>query len=426
MLYRMLRLPAQMALKTYFKKIYIENADSVPTDKPVFIASNHPTAWIEPCALACFLPNSLHFMVRGNLFGNPFYDKLMAGMHLIPIHRQSDGDPNHHKKNLETFKYCYDALAANKTMLIMPEGSTKQIKRLRPLKKGLARICFGAIDNSPGLDIHIVPIGSNFTRAESPRNELRIKVGKPIRVLDFYEKNKDLPARGMRELTVAVKEGMLETMVHIADEKDDAFAEQLFEIAQNNHRKSIFPILEKNSPKPLEIDRNIAEKINEAAENEKIAAKKVANLYFQKLENLGLRDEFVSGKNTFLKYLLLFVGFFPAITGAIFNYPIIRIADFINNTKVKQLEFKQPIWLSILIVLKPIYYLLWVIAGIFIGKAWFWIGLILMPIFGYIYLIYRELYIKIKNNQFYHNLPEKEKTAVLDLRKSVLELTMMK
>lgn len=421
MVYGFLRPLASLAIRIYFKKIYLENAEAIPKDKPVFIASNHPTAFIEPCVLACLLPNSLNFLVRGNLWGNPFYEKLLDGMHLIPIYRPRDGDPETMTKNQDTFRFCYDALSENKTLLIMPEGSTKQTLKVRPLKKGLARICFGAIEKHPDLDIYIVPVGSNFTQANQARNELRIKVGTPIRVRDFWEESRDQPSRGLRLLTQNVFEKMKETILHVEEESDFELGYQLLEVERNKRRDSIFPIFARAN-EPLDTELSITQKINSLGESQKENWKRVTNDYFTKVKENGLEEGYQNKRNGFLSYLFLMVGAIPGLVGALFHLPIVGFANFVRKNKVTQLEFEQPIFLGINIVGLFFFYLIWVVVGFFVRKWLYWITLALMPLFGFLYLTLKDLWSDIKNNNRFEKLSEQERVGLLDSRKAVLNL----
>ncbi|MFK7806382.1 MAG: hypothetical protein AB8F74_01150, partial [Saprospiraceae bacterium] len=62
MLYRITRPFAQIAIRTTFRKIYFTNEERIPWDKPVILAINHPTIFIEPCLLATHLDEPLHFL----------------------------------------------------------------------------------------------------------------------------------------------------------------------------------------------------------------------------------------------------------------------------------------------------------------------------------------------------------------------------
>ena len=165
MLYELIRPISNITFRTLLRKVNIVDAERFPKEEPVILSSNHPTAFLEPCILACFLERPLYFMVRGDFFQNPIYRTLMFGVHLIPIHRIEGGVANI-RKNHDIFQYCFDALDSNHTILIMAEGKTRQHKRLGPSKKGTARLALGFVDNKHRKDGLITPVGVNFSRAD--------------------------------------------------------------------------------------------------------------------------------------------------------------------------------------------------------------------------------------------------------------------
>ncbi|NJL77450.1 MAG: hypothetical protein HC892_22855 [Saprospiraceae bacterium] len=60
----MIRPFARFGLLAFCKKIYVSGAENIKTDRPVILASNHPTAFLEPCILACFYqPQSILWCV---------------------------------------------------------------------------------------------------------------------------------------------------------------------------------------------------------------------------------------------------------------------------------------------------------------------------------------------------------------------------
>ncbi len=204
MLYRIVRPLAALTLKTNFRKIYFSNVDLIPDDHPVILAVNHPTAFIEPCVLACFQPYSLHFLVRGDFFAKPLFRYLLERLHMIPVYRLKDGGFTKVKNNYSTFERCYVALQAQKTLMILAEGSCTHEKRLRPIRKGTARIAFGAYEKYQIEDLRIVPIGVNYAAAESYRTDLMIEVGTPICLEDYLDQYQKEPQMAIRQLTEEV------------------------------------------------------------------------------------------------------------------------------------------------------------------------------------------------------------------------------
>ncbi|MBK8490844.1 MAG: 1-acyl-sn-glycerol-3-phosphate acyltransferase [Saprospirales bacterium] len=90
MLYPITRPLAKIALSVFFRKLFLSGMENVDWNKPVILAANHPSAFIEPCILACWLPKPLHFMVRGDLFLKPVSNWVLRDLNMIPMFRMSD------------------------------------------------------------------------------------------------------------------------------------------------------------------------------------------------------------------------------------------------------------------------------------------------------------------------------------------------
>ena len=56
----------------YMRKVHVHNREGVPSDKPVLIAANHPTAFVDPCLLCTYLDPPIYNMARGDIFQKPF------------------------------------------------------------------------------------------------------------------------------------------------------------------------------------------------------------------------------------------------------------------------------------------------------------------------------------------------------------------
>ena len=143
--YYIVRPLARIGIWMYYRKIYIANTERIPKNKPVIIAANHPTGFMEPCIMAVFLRRPLYFLVRGDFFRKSYFNFLMRSLNMIPIFRKRDGNFRDLKSNYASFAACYEALRANRTIMIFPEGSAVHEKRLRPLQKGISRLAFGAM-----------------------------------------------------------------------------------------------------------------------------------------------------------------------------------------------------------------------------------------------------------------------------------------
>ncbi|MEL7160984.1 MAG: 1-acyl-sn-glycerol-3-phosphate acyltransferase [Bacteroidota bacterium] len=202
MLYPIVRPVARYVLSYYYRHIDLTGLEHIPPDGAVILAANHPTAFIEPCLLACFQDRSLHFLARGNLFKNTFYNTLLAAVNILPVFRIEDGGYGRLKDNYDTFASCHKVLSRGKAIMIMAEGRCIHEKALRPLRKGTARIALGALDADPTLrEVYVVPVGANFTHADRVRSTVMIRCGEPIRASEFLDEYRAGEATAIKNFT---------------------------------------------------------------------------------------------------------------------------------------------------------------------------------------------------------------------------------
>ena len=423
LIYSFVRPIAAYALKIFFRKIYFTNRERIPKGKPLILAINHPTAFIEPCILACFLPIKLYFLVRGDLFKKPLFRKILNVLHMVPIFRQQEG-LDQLKKNDATFDFCYEALKDQKTVVILPEGRTIQEKRLRPIRKGLARIAFGTYQKYGDIDLHIVPIGVNFTEADKFRSVAMFDVGEPIRLKDYYDQYQENPQRTIRNLTIKVKEGLENHIVNIPNPADDALAEDFFTLFRNDHPEKNFPIISEDR-QPLEGEMNIADQVSQMSEEEKSDWSEKIKQYFYKLESNGVEDQALQNPEIYnwKNALFLVLGFVPYFLGFWLNYPIFGYAKYVSKTKVKQLEFKAPVALAVGLGLSILLVLFLISVGIYWWGWWSILALIFLFYLGRFSLVYLEFWEKYNAAKAVHQLDKSTLEKIKVERSSLTKMT---
>lgn len=421
-MYFFLRPIARIALRTNFKKIYLSNVHHIPKDKPVIFAANHPTAFTEPCVLATCLPRTLNFLVRGDFFKKPIFRMLLESAHMIPIFRLQDGGYSKLKDNYATFEKCFDALKEKKAIMILAEGRTKHEKRLRPIQKGTARIAFGSFEKFGDLDIHIIPVGVNFTNSDQFRSDIMIEMGEPIKIKDYLTTYAEEPSKAIKNLTDDIRDGMAEKIIIIDKDEDIELTENLFTLARNDHSRRILPVLDNNG-EPLMHEKKIADHVNQMEEAEKKDLKHLAATYFKKLESHGVTDKgFVQphhGKSSNIFVLLLgFVGF---LIGYIGNFLPLRLAAYIGDTFPKSIEFRHSVKIASGLGLYFVYFVAFIISAIIIGNIAWWIFVLTLPLFGYFSILYKEFYVNWRDARKAQKLPEDTKAK---LKKERAQLTI--
>jgi len=342
MLYRLTKPFAKIAFKIYFRKMYLSHLGEVPAGKPLILASNHPTAFIEPCIISCWLPQPLSFLARGDIYLNSRLVRLLYKLyHLIPVFRIDDGGYGHVKSNYQSFDKCFDALSKKKAVMILAEGRVKHEKRLRPIVKGTARMVFGTLEKYGDLDIHIVPVGVNYTNSDAFRSVAMLDFGPPIRATEYTAMYLGNPPMAINALTDELERRLRQRVIHIASPNDDEFAERLFELVRNENDAPSLPVVS-TSDAPLHREMAIAKMINDLPANEKIEWKKRTDAYFDLLKKHGVTDWGLIHPHRYrgLPELLLLAGWPPYFIGRILNYLPLKFANLIATKLAPSIEFR--------------------------------------------------------------------------------------
>jgi 1-acyl-sn-glycerol-3-phosphate acyltransferase len=421
MLYQLTKPVAKIAFLIFFRKIYFSNRQAVPEDKPVILAANHPTAFIEPCILACWLGRPLYFIARGDLYLNPLFKKLYDWYHLIPVFRVEDAGYGKLKRNYSSFDRCFDALNGGKMVMILAEGVVKQEKRLRPLRKGSARIAFGALEKYPDLDLHIVPVGVNYTFADRFRSEVMINFGEPIRLKDYLAEWQNHSARATNALTDDLTRRLRQEVIHISSEKDETLAEQLFELIRHNEPEHPFPVISAKH-QAFEAEKNIADEINRMSAAAKDQLRQKADRYFCQLQDLKITDRGLmhAGKISFAGVFFIVLGFPFYLVGYVVNYPPLWLAYQLAKKVSPSIEFVASSAIAFGMALYGLYFFVTLGLGYAIASLAGLIVAAALPAVGYLSLIYRDFYEKWREAKKASNLAVAIRQDLLNLRKEVL------
>ncbi|MTB51162.1 1-acyl-sn-glycerol-3-phosphate acyltransferase [Lewinella sp. W8] len=373
MLYFLVRPVARYVLRYYYRHIDLTGLEHIPPDAPVILAANHPTAFIEPCILACFQPRTLWFLARGNLFKNAFYTALLNAVHILPVFRLEDGGYERLKDNFGTFEACHRALSQRKAIMILAEGRCIHEKALRPLRKGTARLALGALDKDSSLpEVYVVPVGVNFTEAERVRGTVMIRCGEPMLASKFLPAYRDNEAAGIREFTRHLRERLSPLVVQFPDRDRAGIGEARLVMDRNDHQTQREYGLTHDGK---QLDRELSLATSTPGEAPLLTS------YFNRLAQQQVPDGAVAGAvrsdrrkapSDWLKALV-------AALALLFQAPLWCLAEFIGATMPKHIEFYSPVRFAVVaggtFLLYPIVFLLLP----FLGKILFVLSLFATP-----------------------------------------------
>ena len=72
MFYQILRFIFRITNKFYFRNLQINGLENIPKNGPVFLAANHPSAFMDPMVIVTITKRPLFMLAKGVLFQNPF------------------------------------------------------------------------------------------------------------------------------------------------------------------------------------------------------------------------------------------------------------------------------------------------------------------------------------------------------------------
>ena len=394
MVYIVLRQIVKMVLSIYFRKVFIIGKDKIPKDKPLLIACNHPTGFIEPCVMACFLPISLHFMTRGDFFEKPLFNWFLRATHQLPIYRKKDGFKSL-RKNPNNFNEAVTKLKEGGKIIIYIEGSTSQDRLLRPFKKGLGRIAGEVITSDPACELMVLPTCVNFSDANRFRSSVSVEIFEPI-ALDDYDFSEEKKFETVNALTNDIYASMAQGVFHLSDLSQQDKFNRMF----SKHLYDGYP-----SFRPLVVESS----------HVKDVGFKLANS-LEVLEEVGHDDKFEWEEKTTIGDQLKSVLLFPfATVGWILNVIPAQISVSFTKKKVSSREFIGPIIIASSLVIYLVYFLLIIILGILLDFR-ILLGLILIPVSGVVYLYWKEKIEKIRMAKSFQNYPMSLKEKIKKLK----------
>jgi len=174
LLFKLLKIPALVAIYFYCRNIRIRNKELLISNGPLLLAVNHPNSFLDAIILATLFKQPIHSLARGDAFNKPWIAALLKSMNILPVYREREGQEHVHK-NYGTFDSCINLFKQNGIVLIFTEALCVNEWHLRPLKKGTARLA--AIAWQHGIPLRILPIGLNYSSFKLFGKNVHINIG---------------------------------------------------------------------------------------------------------------------------------------------------------------------------------------------------------------------------------------------------------
>ncbi|WP_460570230.1 1-acyl-sn-glycerol-3-phosphate acyltransferase [Flaviaesturariibacter terrae] len=177
MLYRVLKAYARLAIKIFCRRIFVNRPEWLHAQGPLLLAANHPNSFLDGIILTILLDKPLYSLARGDAFAHSGLRRLIDIFHLLPVYRTSEGVENL-GHNYSTFAACRNVFRAGGVVLIFSEGGCVNEWKLRPLRKGTARLATSAWQE--GIPLTVVPLGINYSPFRNFGKNVWLRFGSPL------------------------------------------------------------------------------------------------------------------------------------------------------------------------------------------------------------------------------------------------------
>ena len=266
----------------YFRKLRVTGLKNIPAKGPVIYALNHQNALLDPLVAHSVSWRNPYFLTRADIFSNKFVDKFLRGIKMLPIYRIRDGFDSI-KMNEAIFESAKEILTTGGVVGIFAEGSHSLLYKLRPLKKGIARIAFMTEDAADfNLNVQIVPVGIHYESHSSPKGRTLVSFGKPINVADYKQIYLQDQNKAFTELLKEISARIKPLILNIESKDYD-------QVYSSYQTKRVFKI---NLIKQLKADQELVHSIEHGGEFEETSDKKnivlkVLEYFFRTLWNIA-------------------------------------------------------------------------------------------------------------------------------------------
>ena len=420
--------------KVYYKKIIVQNAEYVPRNSHLIFTPNHQNALMDPLALISAVKTEPVFVARSDIFKKPLVAKFLILIKILPIYRIRDGYSSL-KKNNEVFTKTIDVIKNENGLCVLPEGNHDGHRRLRPFKKGFARIAFQTEEaNDFKMNIKIVPVGIDYSSYDKFRSVLLINFGKPLSVSDFYEIYKKNNVQGINALKDELPKHIKPLMVNIESVEFYSLYNELREIYKTFMCKRL-SLPNSEQPYKLKADQElirILEKYEKGHKDKMAEFQEIVLKYKSGLEKLKMNYDIIQKDSPSIisilfKSLMLLILSPVFLYGLINNYLIYKIPIlFMKKIKDKQFHSSFKILISLLVATFLHLFLVllfWIFTSSLKLTAIYYISIILSGMFAWWYHVQFK---KLKMQWRYFSFKRKDNSLLketISLYRTIIDTT---
>jgi 1-acyl-sn-glycerol-3-phosphate acyltransferase len=324
--YELVRKLTVLYHRAYYRKLKVMHREKIPAGKPVIFIFNHQNALMDALSVVYTFRSQCVFMARADIFRKKMAAALLFFLKILPAYRIRDGFHSV-DQNKKVFKEVISVLENNNPVALFPEGSHLGEKRLRPFKKGAARLALLAEEaNGFNLGLSIVPVGIDYSNYYHAGSDLLVTVGDPVSAAAYRDQYLQNPVQAINNLTNDLAAALNKVVINITTEEHYQVIRDAIAIIGPAELKKqhLKPSLHNSFKIKKELSEKITHNINQK-EKQLSALKEGIDNYRNELKNHKIRDLQISNPisnpvSSFIKSIIFLLLLPIHLYGMILNY----------------------------------------------------------------------------------------------------------
>ena len=389
-LYSIFKTPLRIALRIYFKKIYLINSHRAPIGKKTIYALNHPTSFVDPILLVTQTKPFLYFLIRGDVFKKGLAEKALNSIHGIPVFRKTDAS-NSSDKNRATFDKVADKLHEGASVMVMPEGSTNKLRRLRPFKKGFAHMAFNYYKKYNMDDVQIVPVSLSYSDPTRFRSVVHIHFSKPLLLKDYIADYEKEPMDTINRMKDDLYKAMRSDIVHIEKDENLDLVDRGIKMVHRSYPFTLLPV--KDTPRELlDLEMQVSETVNNMESDKRDEILGLMDSYEKDLKKYNTADKVIARDSSFNPLQLIFNLLLAplGLLGYIANFLPLVAGNSLANKMMKRDEFRCSVKIGAAMIFYMLYCLIiTLVLSLVFSFKWGIVALVGLPALGMLFIYFR-------------------------------------
>jgi 1-acyl-sn-glycerol-3-phosphate acyltransferase len=368
-LFIILRFWLRLAMRLWYRQVYVHLDAPLPDDGAIIFASTHPNSAVDYLFAPLVHGVKTHVLVRGDVFENPVANWIFRSIYMLPVYRFRDGFASLNK-NQDSFKACYHHFDRGGKVLIFSEGICIQEKTLQPLRKGTARLALDYIAKHGGSKVYIVPMATSYTRFRQFRSSAMVRFGSAIDAGAYAETYAQNANKAYELLTEDISVQLRQQFIEVPNYKDDAPIERALQFARLNRSIAVRPWLITEKSTFNEEKRWVTALTQLDTEKLKLTSELANDLKIDAADD-GLLAAKVSPAFSLLRLIVLTPLILVSALTVLFPYVGCKL---LINKLVKDIIFHN----TIMVMAGTVFYVIQLAVLFFFGIFfWGWVGVLL-------------------------------------------------